>query len=94
VEIPGFITWQDGTFAAGAFVSATDVTGDPPEGARGAGSATAGPDGQFAIKLREGREYTFIARIGSGPRLPVAAPRITTRSAVPPVRMVILANPK
>jgi hypothetical protein len=94
VEVSGVITWHDGTPAAGVNVSASDVTGNPAERARGAGGATSGPHGQFMIKLRERREYTFIARIGSGPRLPVAAPRITTRSAVPPVRIVIQANPK
>lgn len=94
VEVRGLVTWQDGTPATGVYVSATDVTGNPVERARGAGGATAGGDGRFVLKLREGREYTFVARIGSGPLLPVSRVRIKATSDIQPLRLVIEANPK
>jgi carboxypeptidase family protein len=94
VDVSGFVTWQDGTPAAGVYVSAWDVTGNPVERARGAGGSTAGRDGRFVIKLREGREYTFVARAGHGPLMRVSAPRIVAGQDAQPVRVIIQANPR
>jgi len=90
VRISGMVTWQDGTPASSVFVSARDETGDRTELARGAGGATSGTDGRFTVDLREGRVYSFVARQGNGPFLPISAPRIDTSGAIEPIRIVIL----
>ena len=96
VKVQGTVVWQDGSPAAGIYVGAWDRTGNPVETARGAGGATAGADGRFAIELRRGRVYTFTAR-GKDPRvvLPVEAPRIETGAGPPPpIRIVIRRDPQ
>jgi Tissue inhibitor of metalloproteinase len=94
VRILGVVTWQDGTPATSVFVGAVDHTGNAPALARGAGGATSGADGRFAIDLREGRVYTFIARDSRNSPLPISAPRIETNGVVDPIRIVIQRDPR
>jgi hypothetical protein len=89
VRVSGIVTWQDGTPAGKVFVSARDETGDRTELARGAGGATSGADGRFTVDLLEGRVYSFVARQGNGPLLPISAPRIESNGPLEPIRIVI-----
>ena len=90
VKVEGVATWQDGKPAAGVYVGAWDVTGNPIERARGAGGATVDADGRFVLDLRQGRAYTFMARDKSSALLSVAGPRLVVGTTAPdPVRLVI-----
>jgi hypothetical protein len=89
VKAAGVVAWQDGSPAAGVYVSASDRTGNPVERGRGVGGATSGPDGRFVIELRQGRVYTFTARDKQF-ALPIALTRIQIGTASPPpIRLVI-----
>ncbi|HJR58050.1 MAG TPA: hypothetical protein VJ813_01575 [Vicinamibacterales bacterium] len=90
VRVAGIVT-GGGTPVAGVYVSAWDITGDPGERSRGAGGTTSGEDGRFALELRRGRVYTFIARDRQSKQLRISAPRIDTGTNLPElIRIVIL----
>ena len=95
VRLRGIALSPDGKPMAGIYVGAWDVTGSPVEKARGAGGTKTGADGSFALELREGRSYTFMARDTENRLLPVDGPRVTV--GVPdgePIRLTIQPGPR
>ena len=90
VKVSGVAQWADGKPAAGMFVGAWDVTGNPVEWARGAGGAQVAADGSFTIELREGRTYSFMARDKSHKLLDVKGPQLTIAGVTPPPPFLLI----
>jgi hypothetical protein len=90
VRMAGVAVDPDGRPAAGIYVGAWDVTGNPVERARGAGGTKTSADGTFTLELREGRSYTFMARDAENRLLQVHGPRVTVGTPLSePIRLTI-----
>lgn len=96
VTLPGVVTWNDGSPAAGVTVFLQDHTGNPRDLARGAGLATSDTNGRFVVRVRRTRAYTFQVRDSRPPRpsFEISASSVTIGSGAPePLRIVIRLPP-